>query len=95
MTCAMHELAQDTSGAFVSARLERDTQCIVHHDLFNSDGVLSMGCVYSLQLDWNAKPFALPACSVSPALVDKIQTELQCMKYLMVLFRIWKGAHPQ
>lgn len=58
----------------MSARTEGDTQHVIRrrYDLFNRDSVLSMGYAYSLQLDLNTKPSALPENHVPPALVDKI-----------------------
>lgn len=51
----MHEVAQDTSGVIILAKIEGDMQSIIqrHHDLFSGDGVLSTGYASSLQFDLN------------------------------------------
>lgn len=74
------------------ARIEVDTQCTIqrHHDLFNGGDVLSMGYVYSLQLDSNAKPFASPACHVPPHLWTRSKQNGSAWK-IMVSCGRWKG----
>lgn len=64
----MHELSQDTSGVAMPSEIERDTKVSFRDTMIYLTVMvfLSMGYLYSLQLDLNAR-----AC-VLPAVVDKI-----------------------